>query len=181
MSSMHRAVWHPKNVASTNLGRFMSEVGVEDFRTLRARSIAEPEWFWDALVRFLSLVWVEPYRKVLDESPHLCGLLDPLQGLPGLAQPQPQLPQLQDDAPRGSTQAGALSLTARQCDILSLIAAGRSNKEIARITGITPETVKTHVKNIFVKLAVEKRAQAVARAHTLGLVGAPVHAGTPVF
>jgi LuxR family maltose regulon positive regulatory protein len=112
-------------------------------------------------------------RKVLDESPDLCGLMDPLQGL-ALPQPEP-------DAPRGSTQAGALSLTPRQCHILGLIAVGRSNKEIARITGITPETVKTHVKNIFVKLAVEKRAQAVARAHMLGLVGAPVHEGTTVF
>src|SRR5262249_9993412 len=77
------------------------------------------------------------FRKLLDESPDLCGLMDPLQGL-ALPQPEP-------DAPRGSTQAGALSLTPRQCDILRLIAVGRSNKEIARITGVTPETVKTHV------------------------------------
>ena len=113
------------------------------------------------------------FRKVLDESPHLSGLMHPLQGL-ALPQPQP-------NAPCGPTQAGALSLTPRQCDILRLIAVGRSNKEIARITGITPETVKTHVKNMFVKLAVEKRAQAVARAHMLGLVSAPVHEGTTVF
>jgi LuxR family maltose regulon positive regulatory protein len=46
-----------------------------------------------------------------------------------------------------------------------LIAEGQSNKEIARALGITPETVKSHVKSIFVKLAVDKRAQA------LGLVG----------
>jgi ATP/maltotriose-dependent transcriptional regulator MalT len=35
---------------------------------------------------------------------------------------------------------------------------------------IAPETVKSHIKNIFLKLAVDKRAQAVARAQSLGLV-----------
>ena len=45
-----------------------------------------------------------------------------------------------------------------------------SNKEIARSLGITPETVKTHLKNIFVRFSVTKRSQAVARAQSLGLV-----------
>src|SRR5258708_29817525 len=45
---------------------------------------------------------------------------------------------------------GALSL--REIEIVELIGQGRSNKEIARGLGITPETVKTHVKNIFFKL-----------------------------
>ena len=45
-----------------------------------------------------------------------------------------------------------------------MIGWGLSNKEIARNLGIAPETVKSHVKSIFVKLAVEKRAHAVARA-----------------
>ena len=62
------------------------------------------------------------------------------------------------------------SLSARERGILDLIAAGQSNKEIARTLGIAPETVKTHVKSIFTKLSVDKRAQAVARAQTLGLV-----------
>ena len=68
MSSQNRAVWHPSDVAGTNLGRFMAKVGVPDFETLRARSIAEPEWFWDEVVRFLDLAWLEPYEKVLDTS-----------------------------------------------------------------------------------------------------------------
>jgi LuxR family maltose regulon positive regulatory protein len=63
-------------------------------------------------------------------------------------------------------------LSVREGDILGLIAQGRSNKEIARSLCIAPETVKTHVKHIFVKLNVEKRAQAVSRAYSLGLVGA---------
>jgi LuxR family transcriptional regulator, maltose regulon positive regulatory protein len=62
------------------------------------------------------------------------------------------------------------SLSARERNIVELIAQGQSNKEIARSLGIAPETVKSHVKSIFVKLAVDKRAHAVARAQALGLV-----------
>jgi len=54
---------------------------------------------------------------------------------------------------------------------LALIAQGLSNKEIARTLAVTPETIKSHVKHIFAKLNVEKRAQAVSRAQSLGLVG----------
>ena len=61
-------------------------------------------------------------------------------------------------------------LSARESAILKLIAQGLSNKEIARSLAITPETVKSHVKHIFIKLGSEKRAQAVARAQSLGLV-----------
>jgi LuxR family maltose regulon positive regulatory protein len=61
------------------------------------------------------------------------------------------------------------TLSAREQEILSHIGRGQSNKEIARSLGIAPETVKSHVKNIFAKLSVEKRAQAVWRAQTLGL------------
>jgi LuxR family transcriptional regulator, maltose regulon positive regulatory protein len=70
-----------------------------------------------------------------------------------------------------SPRAGlADPLSAREGAILKLIAQGLSNKEIARNLAITPETVKTHVKHIFIKLGSEKRAQAVARAQSLGLV-----------
>jgi LuxR family maltose regulon positive regulatory protein len=69
------------------------------------------------------------------------------------------------------TAAIAGSLSVRERDTLALIAQGLSNKEIARILAVTPETVKSHVKHIFAKLSVEKRAQAVSRAQSLGLVG----------
>jgi LuxR family transcriptional regulator, maltose regulon positive regulatory protein len=63
-------------------------------------------------------------------------------------------------------------LSVRESDILTLIAQGRSNKEIARTLSIAPETVKSHMKHIFTKLNVERRAQAVSRAQSLGLVSA---------
>jgi LuxR family maltose regulon positive regulatory protein len=62
------------------------------------------------------------------------------------------------------------ALSARESEILGLIAQGQSNKEIARSLGIAPETVKSHVKSIFVKLEVDKRAHAVSRAQALGLL-----------
>ena len=65
----------------------------------------------------------------------------------------------------------AESLSAREGDILKLIGEGLSNKEIARSLAIAPETVKSHVKYIFTKLNVERRAQAVSRAQSLGLAG----------
>jgi LuxR family transcriptional regulator, maltose regulon positive regulatory protein len=68
------------------------------------------------------------------------------------------------------TSAGVASLSGRERMVLSMIGEGNSNKEIARSLDIAPETVKSHVKNIFRKLSVEKRAQAVARAQSLGLV-----------
>jgi len=62
------------------------------------------------------------------------------------------------------------SLSPRERNILEHIGHGRSNKEIARELGIAPETVKSHIKNIFVKLAVDRRAQAVSRAQSLGVI-----------
>jgi len=60
------------------------------------------------------------------------------------------------------------ALSRRETGILQLIADGMSNKHIARSLGITPETVKSHAKSIFIKLATRTRAQAVARAEAIG-------------
>ena len=62
------------------------------------------------------------------------------------------------------------TLTARERDVLAMISQGFSNKSIARALEISPETVKTHVKRIFLKLAVNTRAEAVCRAGSLGLL-----------
>jgi LuxR family maltose regulon positive regulatory protein len=59
-------------------------------------------------------------------------------------------------------------LTAREGDVLAMISQGLSNKRIARALTISPETVKSHVKHIFLKLEVSTRAEAVSRAGLLG-------------
>jgi LuxR family maltose regulon positive regulatory protein len=73
-------------------------------------------------------------------------------------------------APQRRASAARRSLTLRENGILRLIARGLSNKRIARSLDITPETVKTHTKSIFLKLAAQTRAQAVARAEALGVL-----------
>ncbi len=61
-------------------------------------------------------------------------------------------------------------LSPRESKILELIGQGQSNKKIARELGIAAETVKSHIKHIFAKLKVEKRAQAVKRGQALKLI-----------
>ena len=61
-------------------------------------------------------------------------------------------------------------LSERELEILQLIAGGMSNKELANELVLTVGTVKWHLNNIYSKLGVRSRTQAVARARELGLV-----------
>ena len=56
----------PNSSATSNVARFMAADGIATFDELVRRSIDEPEWFWDAVVRFLDLRFTEPYTEVLD-------------------------------------------------------------------------------------------------------------------
>jgi LuxR family maltose regulon positive regulatory protein len=60
-------------------------------------------------------------------------------------------------------------LTDREREVLSLVVAGLSNREIADRLTVTLGTAKRHVSNIYAKLGVHSRVQAVARARELGL------------
>jgi DNA-binding NarL/FixJ family response regulator len=68
-------------------------------------------------------------------------------------------------------------LTAREREILELLARGRSNDEIAGQLYLSRATVKTHVGNVFMKLDLRDRAQAVVFAYETGLVRASQSAG----
>ena len=54
--------------ATTRVGRFGTEHGCADLDALRARSIADPAWFWDAVVRHLGVPFATPYDRVLDDA-----------------------------------------------------------------------------------------------------------------
>ncbi|WP_340375477.1 response regulator transcription factor [Streptomyces sp. SS7] len=64
-------------------------------------------------------------------------------------------------------------LTARETEVLTLIAEGLSNQEIARRLQVSTATVKTHINNMFTKTGLKDRAQAVRYAYTKGLVRPP--------
>jgi len=56
-------------------------------------------------------------------------------------------------------------LTAREAEVLALIATGHTNTQIAKVLVVSPSTVKTHINNIFAKTGVSDRAQAVQYAY----------------
>jgi DNA-binding CsgD family transcriptional regulator len=72
---------------------------------------------------------------------------------------------IDDDEPREAPAANGLvaHLTAREQDVLELMAAGKTNGEIARALVVTEGTVKFHVKNVLRKLQVTNRAEATSR------------------
>ena len=71
------------------------------------------------------------------------------------------LAQLQQDGQIKSLPS--YDLTAKERVILDLVANGKSNKEIARAQGVAPETIKSHMKNIFQKMDVTSRTQAAMK------------------
>jgi LuxR family transcriptional regulator, maltose regulon positive regulatory protein len=73
--------------------------------------------------------------------------------------------------PAGAAAAAALAepLTQRECDVLTLIVAGRTNRQMGEELYITEETVKSHVAHILRKLDVTSRTQAAIRGRELGL------------
>ncbi|MEO9469883.1 LuxR C-terminal-related transcriptional regulator [Parasphingorhabdus sp.] len=64
----------------------------------------------------------------------------------------------------------SLGISARELEVLEAIAAGQSNKEIARELGISPNTIKTHIAHIFEKLSVDRRVLAIEKARSLYLI-----------
>lgn len=74
--------------------------------------------------------------------------------------------------PTTGTPTALSGLTAREVDVLRLVAGGLTNDAIADRLGVSPVTVKTHVNRILAKLGAETRAQAVVQAYECGLVRA---------
>ncbi len=150
----------------------------------------------DTLAKALRLAEPEGYvRLFLDEGQPIQALLAEFRRQagrrPGLASPQlaeyvdhllsafppAGLPESEGTAPAGQAptpQPGSAlfvePLTGREVEILSLLAAGLTNPEIARKLTISLHTVKAHTSNIFQKLGVANRTGAIQRGRELGLL-----------
>jgi DNA-binding NarL/FixJ family response regulator len=73
-------------------------------------------------------------------------------------------------APKPAAPSEAFpELTAREAELLDLIARGLNNTEIAKRLYVSQKTVRNHVSNIFLKLQVADRAQAIVKAREAGL------------
>ncbi len=142
------------------------------------------------LAEALTLGAPEGYLRVfVDEGPPMAALLHQLlagrrQERPAAAATAPReyVARLADafeqaglpvraPAGRGVVVAGLVEpLTARELEVLQLLAAGAPNRAIAEQLVVTQETVKKHLSHLFDKLGVANRTQAVARARQLGLL-----------
>lgn len=79
-------------------------------------------------------------------------------------------------ATRPSARSTAFpELTERESEILELIARGLSNPDITARLVVSPKTVRNHVSNIFSKLQVRDRAEAIVRAREAGMGGESRH------
>jgi DNA-binding NarL/FixJ family response regulator len=71
---------------------------------------------------------------------------------------------------RNDAAIASLGISARECEVLEMLAAGHANKVIARRLDISPNTVKTHVARLYEKLNVASRTQAIGKARELDIL-----------
>jgi len=83
---------------------------------------------------------------------------------------RPLLQRVREQTGEADDPAELLSLSARETEILRLVAQGRDNTEIAQELYLSPSTVKNHVSSILEKLGVDSRVQAAVRAARAGIV-----------
>jgi LuxR family transcriptional regulator, maltose regulon positive regulatory protein len=175
---------------ATSQGRTRSVIEVRALQALARAAGGGQAGAQAALADALALAAPEGYLRVFaDEGPPMAALLRELVGR------RQERPAAADAVPRdylarlveafeqaglpvrlpvrrgGVVVAGLVEpLSARELEVLRLLAAGAPNRAIAKQLVVTLDTVKRHVSNLFSKLEVANRTQAVARARELGLL-----------
>jgi LuxR family transcriptional regulator, maltose regulon positive regulatory protein len=170
-------------------GRTGSLVEIRALQALALDASGDQAGAQAVLAEALTLGAPEGYLRVfVDEGPPMAALLHQLlaarrqQRPAAVGAPREYLARLVDafaqaglpirpPARRGVVVAGLVEpLTAREVEVLQLLAAGAPNRAIAEQLVVTQETVKKHLSHLFDKLGVANRTQAVARARQLGLL-----------
>ena len=82
----------------------------------------------------------------------------------------PRLAEIALRDPERPPAGNQVRITPRQQEVLQLLAAGRSNKEIAIALGLSPATIKTHVAQAMATIGASNRTEAAARAINLGII-----------
>jgi LuxR family transcriptional regulator, maltose regulon positive regulatory protein len=169
---------HELAVAQARVG------SVIEIQALLALALADSGDQRGALAEALRLAAPEGYVRVfVDEGPPMASLLGRLAG-PGqreqlaenvppgyLARLLASFPQAAAPHPAGRAVPGLVEpLSERELEVLQLLAAGRSNQQIAEELVVALDTVKKHVSHILDKLGAANRTQAVARARELQLL-----------
>ena len=135
---------------SARVGGWQGRLSQADFRQLQPGAVYRVYFALHSRT-FLGAVPVEP-------------VMPSLPGATGAGANSPPQPAMLDPLPADSP------LTPREVELLRLVAAGHSNKEIAARLALSPNTVKMYNSVIYEKLGVRRRTEAVARARALGLL-----------
>ena len=155
-------------------GRVRSVIKILALQALAFQAQGDQGQAMSALGRALSLAEPEGYvRTFIDEGEPMAGLLRRAlaQGIaPGYV--AGLLAALEEGSASGPTveQPMAEPLTERELEVLRLVAAGLSNREIAWELVIALSTVKSHINHVYGKMGVKSRTQAVALAQSLGML-----------
>jgi len=178
------------------LQRFMSRIEIIALQAVAQSALGDEEQAIATMIKALALAEPEGYRQIfVDERLLLSELLlqcrsaepEPGRYLPSVAfiegllsacraapgMPPPALARARQRASSVTivVDNGPLaSLSPRELEVLSLIAEGKSNQEIAAELYLALNTVKRHAYNIYAKLGVTRRTHAVSKARQLGLI-----------
>jgi len=115
--------------------------------------------------------------SLLDDKPALVDAIEIARSLGAdpltkrVAEPMPELRLRVPQGPRGPRARTPAGLTARQLEVLTLIAEGLTNAEIAERLVLSPRTAEDHVAAVLMKLGATTRREAAKRASELRLVG----------
>jgi LuxR family maltose regulon positive regulatory protein len=157
-------------VAAEAGGRTGSVIEILALQALAGQAQGASDAASRTLMRTLSLAEPEGYvRTFVDEGPPMAALLRRAVSSGSSEYASRLLAAFQQRSPQ-AVQLLPEPLSQRELEVIRLVAAGKSNREISRQLFVTVDTVKKHLTHIFNKFGVHSRTQAVARAQELGLI-----------